>query len=181
MITEKDEYIKKLEAKLVKFEDALISTKKPITNTTTNNVVITNNNLDLSRERIRNVLENQLTPLIVGKGQAGLAELCANHLLKNENGDLVYKCTDPSRQIFEYVDHDGVVIKDVKAVKLTNALSLSGNLEAKTRESAEKLWTDDQGQIDNDKFNFHVNKVMDISNLSTDNTKFRTTLTTLTT
>jgi hypothetical protein len=176
-LDEKDEYICKLEAKITKFEDALIIANKK---STTTNVVINNNSLDLSKERVRNVIETQLTPLIVGKGQEGLALLCATHLLKNEKGDLVYKCTDPSRQIFEYVDNDGCVVKDVKAVKLTSALSQSGNLEKKARESAEKLWTDENGSVDNDKFNFHVNKVMDISNLSNDNTRFRSTLTSLT-
>jgi hypothetical protein len=179
-IEELKNYISKLESKLEKFENAVISMKKGSTHTTTTNNVTINNGLDLSKERVRNVIERQLTPLIAGRGQEGLAELCATHLLKNENGDLMYKCTDPSRQIFEYRDNDGCLIKDVKAKKLTNALSQSGNLDKKARESGEKLWKDEKGEFDNEKFNFHVNKVTDISNLPNDNSKFRVALTTLT-
>jgi hypothetical protein len=186
-IAEKDRYIadlkstiEELKQKIEKFENALISSSKTTTtnNTTTtnhNNIVI--NSLDLSREKVEKMIENHLTSKVIGQGQVGLALMTYEHLLKDENGNPTYKCVDPARQIFEYVNKDGDVVKDVKANKLIGALVDSKNLGKKTRENAEKLWTDENGNIDNERFNAFVMKSTEISNLESENSKFRSTLT----
>ncbi len=153
---------------------------KTIQNNTTNNIVI-NNTLDLSPENIEKLIEKHLTPNIVGQGQIGLAIMTCENLLVDENGNRNYICTDPSRQMFEFVNSDGDVVKDVKAVKLIKAIAQSKNLNQKTKESAEKLWTDEDGNVVNDRFHAFVLKSSEIVNIENDNSKFRSVLTCKTT
>lgn len=55
-------------------------------------------------------------------GQKGMARFAFNNLLKDENGDLKYICTDPSRHVFKYKTTSGDVCKDVKAKKLSELI-----------------------------------------------------------
>ncbi len=185
-LAEKDRYIadlkstiEELKQKIEKFENALISSSKTTTtnNTTNHNNIVINHSLDLSREKVEKMIEHHLTPKVIGQGQVGLALMTYEHLLKDENGNPTYKCVDPARQIFEYVNKDGDVVKDVKANKLIGALVDSTILGKKTRENAEKLWTDENGNIDNERFNTFVMKSTEITNLESENSKFRSTLT----
>jgi predicted phage tail protein len=181
LLKERDAYIVKLEAMIENLQNTIADiAKQPKNNTsTTNNSknIVINNMLDLSKEKVESMIENHLTPKVIGQGQVGLALMTYEHLLKDENGNVIYKCVDPSRQIFEYVNKDGDVVKDVKATKLIGALIDSKTLSKKTIENAEKLWTDENGNIDNERFNTFVLKSTEITNLESENSKFRGTLT----
>jgi len=180
------ETIQKLEAKLEKFENTIssIASKGTTTHNHTNhteNVVINNNNyLDLTKENMKQVISEHLTPAVVSMGQVGLARMVYQKFLKGPDGSLKYRGTDPSRQTFEFTNKDGEVIKDVKAHKLTSVIVEAGNLGSKAGESGKRIWTKEDGTVDGHKFELNVMKVTDIINLELDNSKFRSELTALT-
>lgn len=177
-LKEKDDYIKKLEEKLEKFENALIN-QKFTTNNTTNNIVV-NNFLDLQNiEKIQNIIDMHMNGNVLCNGQKGLAKMIYEKFLKDDNGNLLYKCIDSSRQKFEYVGDNGNKEKDIKANKLKKAL-IDSNVCKKAHERSNELWTDQSGLINADKFNLLCDKVLEIVNFDKDDKKFRTELTKLT-
>lgn len=178
-LKEKNEYIEKLEAKLEKFEDAVIASKKP-TNTTNNNNIVVANTLNLNdTERFKSIIQEKLTKNVVCNGQRGLAKFAVENLLKDSEGKLMYKCVDPSRHNFEFTNSDGVVEKDVRAIKLKRAL-IGGDVIVKAKNAGNELWTREDGSMDNDRYTASSGKVMEIMTVDRDDTKFRTELSALT-
>jgi len=169
--------IAKLEAKLEKFEDAVILSKKPTNTTNNNNTNITLNLNDT--ERFRSIIDEKLTKDVVCNGQRGLAKFAVDNLLKDAAGKLMYKCVDPSRQNFEFTNSDGIVEKDVKAIKLKRAL-IDGDVMTKAKNSGNEIWTREDGSTDNDQYLASSGKVMEIITVDRDDTKFRTELSALT-
>ena len=55
-------------------------------------------------------------------GMRGIAFFTADKVLKNENGDSIYKCTDIARNMFKFIDSDGNTVKDPNASKLTQMI-----------------------------------------------------------
>ena len=173
------ETISKLEAKLEKFEDAVIASKKP-TNTTNNNNIVVANTLNLNdTERFKSIIQEKLTKNVVCNGQRGLAKFAVENLLKDSEGKLMYKCVDPSRHNFEFTNSDGIVEKDVRAIKLKRAL-IGGDVIVKAKNAGNELWTREDGSMDNDRYTASSGKVMEIMTVDRDDTKFRTELSALT-
>jgi hypothetical protein len=56
-----------------------------------------------------------------------------NYILRDENGNLNYLCTDLSRKIFKFKNKIGQLEKDVNAQKLTNLLTENGILKVTTK------------------------------------------------
>jgi hypothetical protein len=173
------------EAKLEKFENAVIATatdRNPTTITyNTNNTNNTNSNnttnngfLNLSKEFIEPILRQKLTFADARRGQKGLANMVVNNLLKDEEGQLRYRCKDTARQNFEFIDENGDTKKDVHATKLIQAL-IDSKVEKIAGEVGHNEWKDDD-----EKFKVHNEKVTEIVTLSKDNSAFRSELTALT-
>ena len=175
------ETITKLESKLEKFEDAVIASKKPATTTNNNNTnIVMANTLNLNdTERFKTIIEEKLTKNVVCNGQRGLAKFAVENLLKDSEGKLMYKCVDPSRHNFEFTNSDGIVEKDVKAIKLKRAL-IEGDVIVKAKNAGNELWTREDGSMDNDRYTASSGKVMEIMTVDRDDTKFRTELSALT-
>ena len=57
------------------------------------------------------------------RGQRGVAEFAKENLLKDKDGNLMYRCCDPARSIFKYKDETGEMRKDVKASRLTKTIT----------------------------------------------------------
>lgn len=91
----------------------------------------------------------------------------------------MYKCVDPSRQNFEFTNSDGIVEKDVRAIKLKRAL-IDGDVMTKAKNSGNEIWTREDGSTDNDRYLASSGKVMEIITVDRDDTKFRTELSALT-
>ena len=177
-LKEKNEYISKLEAKLEKFEDSILSKtdkKYPsTTNNTTNNIVI-NNSLNLNDiEKMNSFLDENLDKNVLAGGQKSFALLMSTTILKDK-----YKCVDPSRQNFEFTNELGELERDVKAKKLTNAL-IKGDICSKSADKGIKLWTKDDGSTDSLSRQAHSANVFDMINFDRDNSTFRSELTALT-
>jgi hypothetical protein len=156
---------------------------KTINSTTTNsnnNNRIQNNNFDINDiKRISNVLENHLTPNVLAKGQKGVAEMLKEHLLQNENGDLIYECTDVSRQKFEFINPDGNIEYDPKATKLLRSLN-KANIFDVTHSTGKKLWQKEDGSVNYDAQHVHMPKVTEILEINEDSSKLRTHLANIT-
>ena len=180
-LEEKDTLIMKLEAKLEKFENAVIAnTRNPTTTNNNNNTIVLANTLNFNdTEKFKSIIGQGLTKNIVCNGQKGLAKFVFDNILKGPDGKLMYKCVDPSRQNFEFTNSDGIVEKDVKAIKLKRAL-IEGDVIAKAKTAGEEIWTKEDGSMDTDQYAASSGKVMEIMTVDRDDTKFRSELSALT-
>jgi len=203
-LNEKNEYIAKLEAKLEKLEAKLDSKLEKLesvvttmaieaktlsatsastttTNNTTNNITVTNNNvLNLSKEHVNKVLKDHLDYDVVYAGQAGFAKFVVDKMLKGPDGKLTYKCVDPSRQMFEFIDESGETVRDMRAEKLIQSL-LDGDALKIGLDAAAKGWNTDDRQLNNARTETFGPRVNEYSELNRHNTVFRNKVSSLTT
>ena len=111
-------------------------------------------------------------------GQKGIARFIKDKFLKDDNGNLLYICTDPSRQIFKYKDSSGEIKKDVEAKKLTEYI-VDGGIKKKTVDVANEWYTSDKG-IDMERFDIMMEPQQSIIDLKNDNNVFKKELLSLT-
>lgn len=152
-------------------------------NTTNNNNKILNmvSPLDFSDENnLKNIIENNYKLNYIFSGQKGIAQFAVEHLLKDEEGNLKYVCTDPSRNIFKYKDDNGDIKKDIEAKKLTTFL-IKGGIKDKAYNMATDWWTNDNGNTDISKFELLSNKAEEMRIIEEDNSEFKKELVTMTT
>jgi hypothetical protein len=188
-IKEKEEYISKLEDLLKganqTIHDIAKQPKTIQTNTNSNNDnrIKTQNNLsqvfDINDiKKINNVLEKHLTPDVLSKGQKGVAEMLKEHLLQNDKGELIYECTDVSRQKFEFINTYGFVEPDPKANKLIKSLN-DANIFDVAHSTGKKLWEKEDG-VDYDAQHVHMPKVGEVLEINMDSSKLRSHLANIT-
>jgi hypothetical protein len=153
--------------------------KQPKT-TTNNNILNINTCLDFTNiDKIKDVIENDFNINYALDGQKGLAKFVKDKLLKDDEGNPIYVCTDPSRQIFRYKDNTGEIKKDVEAKKLTEYI-VDGGIKKKTVDVASDWYTDDSGSIIIDKFSIMIDPQQSILKLHDDNNAFKKELLSLT-
>jgi len=87
-----------------------------------NQKILITSPMDLSQEKIKDMIDHNFNANYMIQGQKGVAKFAYDTMLKDEEGKLKYICTDPSRQIFQYKHEAGAIQKDVKTKMLTNAL-----------------------------------------------------------
>ena len=154
---------------------------KNITTNTNNKIlnIITPLNFT-NKEDIKNKINDSYKLDYIFSGQKGVAKFAVDHILKDEEGNLKYVCTDPSRQIFKYKDETGEVRKDVEAKKLTNFL-VEGGIKHKASKIMNDWWTEETGITNTDKFELLVDKAESLRVIDSDNNDFKKELSTLTT
>lgn len=172
---------KELEIKDKLYKDEHNTIKKialqPRTNNTNN--IIGNLNLN-DTERIKNIIEREFTTDDILDGQKGLANFAFQKILKDEYGNLVYACVDPSRKMFKFKDIHGNVIKDINTQKLTEAFVLS-DISNITNTKSQEFWANEDGTQNHKKYNIISNPAAEIMNLKYNNITFREQLVNLTT
>ena len=158
--------------------------KQPKTTTTTTNT--THNTLNIASfidfndiDKIKDTIENKLNINHIVDGQKGLANFVKDTLLTDENGKLLYVCTDASRHIFKYKDSSGEIKKDVEAKKLTNYI-LDGGIRTKSAVIGNDWFTDEKGDIDMNKYNIILDQQQNIMKLRDDNNSFKRELASIT-
>ena len=127
--------------------------------------------LDLDKEKIDKVFEDNFTVHHFFKGQKGVAECTADYLLTDKDGNLQYICTDSGRYIFGYKRIDGdieKIEKDLHAKKLTrkimaSVIPLSTKIMTERNKSAQNV---DMCMLIGDNYR-------DITNMESDNTGFK--------
>lgn len=85
-------------------------------NTTYNNLVIYDENV--FTQKIKNGINQFLTPEIVCEGQVGLSKILGPCIEETK----MIGCSDKSRSIFITKDKDGNLIKDIKGVKIASVI-----------------------------------------------------------
>jgi hypothetical protein len=122
-----------LKQQLYKKEDEILDLKDRIermgtiaikkSTTTTNNTI---NHLELnqfiSQDYIDNKIENKFNDTYIIDGMRGVAQFVRDHIIKLDNGTLVYGCYDYARKMFKYRDDEGNEDKDPGALKLIRML-----------------------------------------------------------
>ena len=98
---------------------------QPKTTNNDNRIKINNNFFD-NPERIKRMIDEKLNKDYICDGQKGVAQFTYDTLLKDENGNMNYICSDPSRYIFKFHNSEGNIEKDIKANKITNMLIDAG-------------------------------------------------------
>lgn len=165
-----------------------LSTQKKTTTTT--NVMINNNNntnynflvpFELSSDDIKKLIEDRFTEDYFRNGQKGVAYFTFENLIKNDDAELMYFCSDTSRKKFVMKDSKGCIKKDHKATLLTSMIA-----EDITNKS-EEIYSDCINKIDptglklisnKRAINYH-NNIVDIRSLKLCNTKYSSVLSTL--
>jgi hypothetical protein len=174
-IINKDIEIASLKSKIEIYEDDHNTVKdiakqpRYIKNT---NKIVFKTPFDFDIDKTKEMIDNNFTENYIFNGQKGIAKFTVDNLLKDDNGDLKYVCTDPSRQIFKYKDSDGDIKKDIEAKKLTNLLVDSG-IREKTSDLSINWWTNDTGEIDSDKCNMLLPKSQSMHEIKDDNSVFK--------
>ena len=175
-IKELEKMIEKLNCDKDKYFEHIVDiAKKPrSTNNTVNNTVIMTP-LDMSSTAFSEKIANGFNLNNFLQGQAGVAKFAVNNLLRDDNGKLMYVCTNPSRHLFQFRSPHGVIEKDPKAVKLTEAIS-----EEIRKKSSQISSTDDN--LDNIGLEELMEQYNDIKEIGdpNKNTGFRNVLTGLT-
>jgi len=176
-LIEKDKIIAKLEGKndvyKVISEDYKDIAKQP---TTVNNKIFSvSNNFINHPEKVKELIDNKLTTNHVIDGQKGIAKFAYNNLLKDDDGNLNYFCTDSSRNMFKFINDEGEIEKDIKASKLTSML-LDAGLKDTSSKIAINIWTNEDGTINIDKFQNFLSKANEILLMKEDNSIFRNEL-----
>jgi hypothetical protein len=126
-LLEKDKIVNMLNKHVCDLQDKLENvaikgaTKSTTNNKTTNKVSILTP-LDLSSERLKELVEANFTNAHLLEGQKGVARFTVEHVIKDEDGKLRYICTDPARHTFRFKEGD-TEIKDVRGKRLSTALA----------------------------------------------------------
>jgi hypothetical protein len=175
-IKELKEHVRELEQRLENV--AVTAVSRPTTSTTTNN---TQNNMlinltpfEINKENFTEKIQDHFDKNYLVNGQKGVAQFVVEKILKDNDGKLMYICTDPSRQIYRFKSNDGIIERDVKAKKLTTALY---------DEIKSKSYTISNEEIQNgnsDMFLQYSGYFQDIRELEDDNADFRIELASLT-
>lgn len=142
-------------------------------NTTNNKILSLNTPMNFNDfEKIQNLLNAYCNIEYILDGQKGFAKFAIENLLIDEEGNLKYICTDPSRSVFKYKDDHGDIQKDIEAKKLTNYL-VGGGMKKKALELSIDWYTDEDGNIDIAKFQKALENHNEINKIDKDNTEFR--------
>lgn len=99
-----------------------ILAEKPSTSSSSNKYSILNNNdmrvFHMDSEKLESKMNATLAREHIYGGQAAFAKYAVEYLLKDDEGKILYRCTDPSRKVFVYFDENGEPVRDIKATKL---------------------------------------------------------------
>jgi hypothetical protein len=88
------------------------------------------------------------------------------------------KCTDPARKVFIYLDEEGKIQKDIGADKFIDLIEepvkkASKQIYLNIQDRYENPDDEEDGyEVDEDRLNYATQKLVEISNLKSDNGEF---------
>lgn len=140
--------------------------------TNTNNGIIANaNTLNLTEvDHIRNILSRGIAAEHIAGGQPGIARFVVQNILTAEDGKLLYKCVDVSRNKFRFINQFGHEETDLNASKLSDALK-RGGLRNVVCQIDDTLWMID-GVADEARRDFYMDKILEIVQMESDSSMF---------
>ena len=174
------EQIKNLQDKLDRIANKAIDRPTTtFTNTTNNNLNITTSMDFDNMETLKDAIDTKLNANHIVDGQRGLAQFLVDAILKDSEGNLKYKCTDPSRSIFKFLNSQGEINKDVDAKKLISYI-VNGGIKGKSVEIANSWYRDEDGCIDMMKYDIMNEPQQHILKIEDDSSSFRRELASMT-
>ena len=72
----------------------------------------------MNPEDVNYKISSKFNDLYLFEGMKGVAQFIFDHILRDENGFLLYGCSDYSRKKFEYRDTNGNTVVDIEGKKL---------------------------------------------------------------
>jgi len=174
-----NEQIKSLQEQIISITKTAVMRSTTTNNTTINNKILNMTTFNFNDSDIKDLIDDKYSIDVISEGQKGVARFAYNYILKDENGNLTYLCTDSSRKIFKFKNETGELEKDINAQKLTNLLTENGILKATTK-LAQNYWTNEDGTIDDEKLSNMISKASEIHFMKDDNTVFKNELATMT-
>lgn len=81
--------------------------------------------LETTPETINKAVIPHLTDSVIKGGYKAVIKCIADNYLKDDSGRILYKCSDPSRRVFQYNTDKNEVVKDKKCTKLLEFLKQS--------------------------------------------------------
>jgi hypothetical protein len=99
--------------------------KQPKMTTTTNNI-LNMHTLDLSNDRVRNIIEEYYNIDYLLAGSKGVAQFTIDNVLTKPDDKVIYSLTDRSREAYNFKNVDGVIEKDIKGRKLREVVYKNG-------------------------------------------------------
>ncbi len=121
-------------------------------NNTVNNI-LTMNVLNLSADKIRPVIDDYTIEHYL-KGAEGMVEWMIDKILTDEEGKLLYICTDKNRKHFFYLDENKEKVEDIKAQRLLAVITpqiipkLQGFKKSRNNEIIEEFFGETQAHDD---------------------------------
>jgi hypothetical protein len=104
-------------------------------------------------------------------GQKGIARFVADTILRDEENNFKYLCTDLGRSVFKYKDKLGNIQKDYEAKKLTNYL-VEGGIKDKVHDISEK-WISKDEKINKNKLELAMEKNNEVNEIDKNNNIFK--------
>ena len=148
------------------------------TQNTQNNKLLNMKPLDLEDEKVKERMLGIATEFFgrdyFNEGQKGVARFTAEKLLRDTDGKLQYRCTDPSRQTFKFLTNNGDIRTDVRATLLSKLL------DETVVKAFKAMVTNITPSLTSDEFLIFSENFMQINGLSSDNSDFRSELAALT-
>jgi uncharacterized C2H2 Zn-finger protein len=182
-LEKQEEQIKDLQEKLDKIANKAIDRPTTVvSNTTTNNNLNIMSSLDFNNfDKIKDAIENKLNVNHVVDGQKGLAKFMVDTILTDDEGNLLYVCTDSSRNIFKYKNSNGEINKDVEAKKLISFMVNAG-IKVKSFDIAREWYKngDENGDVDITKHGIMVSPQEKIMTIEDDSCCFKRELASMT-
>ena len=175
-------------------ELAQIAIEKPNNTINNNNQSNSNNRMidnrtvnmvpfNLTQEKVLDILKNKFEEKHLMRGQEGLADFFVENILVTPEKKFLYRCTDPSRNHFIFVDEEGKVQKDINAKHLTHLINEP--VKQRTREIYQEcadryfdnnVYNDENNDgtdtTEEDRLTYISDKVVEIASLKNNNTKF---------
>jgi hypothetical protein len=104
-------------------------------------------------------------------GQKGIARFVVDTILRDEENNFKYLCTDLGRSVFKYKDKLGNIQKDYKAQKLTNYL-VEGGIKDKVHDISEK-WISKDEKVNKNKLELALEKNNEVNEIDKNNNIFK--------
>jgi hypothetical protein len=93
---------------------------------TTNNNILNMHTLDLSNDRVENMIEEYYSIDYLLAGAKGVAQFTVDKVLTKPDDKIIYSLTDRSREAYNFKNVEGVIEKDTKGRKLREVVYKNG-------------------------------------------------------
>ena len=174
-----NEILRKSEQRSKEFIERIAEQPRTTNHTNNNNSNSNNSNnlvlpmIDTSQERIERIVQENYTENHFWDGQKGVAHFTKDNLLCDSENNVGYICTDASRKTFKRKGVNGEIIKDLKAIQLTQ--NISGPIRKKACEHVTNIIEKNPNLLEP-----AGKKFFDVDNIHRDNSGFITELACLT-